>query len=94
MQDVEEGVEVVVVGADEVEGAVEVEKVEVAGVDLRDPDRVIQNKNGLLQEPTLLEVVGGWTETAQVTKRPCYNNLTYVAYNIQSAGLNVKVSDK
>ena len=58
MQDVEVGVEVVV-GADEVEGAVEVEKVEVAGVDLRDPDRVIQNKNGLLQEPTLLEVVGG-----------------------------------
>ena len=37
----------------------EVEKVEVAEVDLRDPDRVIQNKNGLLQEPTLLEVVGG-----------------------------------
>ena len=58
MQDVEVGVEVVV-GADEVEGAVEVEKVEVTGVDLRDPDRVIQNKNGLLQEPTLLEVVGG-----------------------------------
>ena len=58
MQDVEVGVEVVV-GADEVEGAVEVEKVEVAGVDLRDPDRVIQNKNGLLQEPTLLEVVAG-----------------------------------
>ena len=68
MQDVEVGVEVVV-GADEVEGAVEVEKVEVAGVDLRDPDRVIQNKNGLLQEPTLLEVVGGWTETVQVTKQ-------------------------
>ena len=53
MQDVEVGVEVVV-GADEVEGAVEVEKVEVAEVDLRHPDRVIQNKNGPLQEPTLL----------------------------------------
>ena len=58
MQDVEEGVEGVV-GVDEEEGGVEVEKVEVDEVDLRDPDRVIQNKNGLLQEPTLLEVVGG-----------------------------------
>ena len=49
------GVEVVEV---EAEGVV-VERVEVAGVDPRDPDQAILNKNGLLQEPTLLEGVGG-----------------------------------
>ena len=49
------GVEVVEV---EAEGVV-VERVEVAGVDPRDPDQAILNKNGLLQEPNLLEGVGG-----------------------------------